>query len=167
MQSQKKNNILITCIINNDAYNKLSKFLTNDKVCKYMISEMTPKYPPKMFYNIALIALPDDDENIENFKILFQEKCNGKLYVYRLKNNSLQSALEYFKKYHNIDLICLLTNKLNLKNIYELSSRTNVKYMINRKNVPYIISIISSHIKTIPLTMTLSNKVININECII
>jgi hypothetical protein len=146
-----------------EMYNRLQKTLNTDK-CQEAIKKITPLVPPQTVCNIGLIVLPDNEENLENFKIVFQEKCYGKLFIFRLKNetveSSLQTALEFFKKYHDIDLVCLLTNQLTLKHVCDLSSRENVKYMINRKKSPYIVSVTPPNKdKTVmePLTVVLSN----------
>lgn len=154
-------------------YRKIESELNKDK-CKNVIKKITSLNPPKMVLNVGLLVLPDNEDNIDNFKIMFQERCFGKLFIYRFKNDtissSLQIALEYFKKYHNIDMICFLTNKLNLKYICNLSSKTNVKYMINRKNCPYVLSITSPNkdkTNMDPLTVMLSNsKVDGITACV-
>ena len=165
-EKEKRNNEI-------EMYNRLQKTINTEK-CQNAIKKITPLIPPEVICNIGLIILPDNNENVCNFKIAFQEKCFGKLFVFKLKTNmvdsSLESAFEYFKKYHNIDLICLLTNQMSLQHICDMSSRNNVKYMINRKNSPYIISVVSDSIhKTTmePLSVSLSNaKVDGISGCI-
>jgi hypothetical protein len=155
-----------------NTYNKLKDILNNNEY-QNTISKITPVKPPKMIYNIGLIVLSDDEENIMNFKISFQEKCVGKLFIYRLKNEtlatSLGKAIEYFKKYHDIDLICLLTNNVTgLKSVCDLSSKTNVSYLISRRNVPFIISVSPHKNKNMsePLNIILSNaKVEGISAC--
>src|SRR5690606_982278 len=132
------------------------------------------RHPPTIINNIGLIVMPEDENNIENFKVAFQEKCRGKLFIYRIRYENMESdllfAFDFFKKYHYIDLICLLTNQLTTNNICSLSSKNIVKYMLNRKNVPYVISIISlNKVNSTmqPLTVMLSNEEIeNINNCI-
>lgn len=154
-----------------DIYGRLMTTLLNEK-CKTIVNKLAFMVPPKVISNVALLVLQDNDQNIENFKTAFQEKCSGKLFIYHLKNGELESsikgALEYFKKYHDIDLICLLTNQLTLGNICELSSKDNVKYMLNRKKVPYVISIMGNEKMPMePLTAMLSNKkVVGIFECV-
>jgi hypothetical protein len=154
-------------------YNRLFTTLNSDK-CKAIIQKINPKNPPIMVENIGLIVMPDNEQNIDNFKIAFQEKCVGQLFIFRLKNENiyshLRSAFEYFKKYHNINLICMLTNQLSTNIICGLSSKDNVRYMLNRKNVPYVVSIISTSPENTtmqPLSVMLSNKKIEgINSCI-
>jgi hypothetical protein len=149
-----------------EMYNKLYKTLDSDQ-CKKIIKKLTPNHPPTNISNIGLIVLPDNDQNLENFKISFREKCQGKLFIYRSKNSNLDSclrpAVEYFKKYHKIDIVCLLTNELTTMQVCQLSSKENVKYLLNRKEAPYIISILSNNRENImlePLTALLSNKTV-------
>lgn len=162
--------------------NRFSDALNNDRF-KTIIKKIEPKFPPTIIRNIGLITIstvPGDDQNIENFKTAFQEKCVGQLFIFRLKNENmsshLQPAFEYFKKYHEIDLICLLTNKVTTNIICSLSSKDNIKYMLYRKSVPYVISVVSGiddepmmqQIQQMhPLTVLLSNKKIEgIDNCI-
>lgn len=198
--SQDRNNIS-----NLDMHYILAQTLT-DVRCQKLIDKIRSNKMPKKIFNVALITLScsrssrshletksdnksssspileplvDNEQNIENFKTIYQEKCVGKLFIYRLKYQNLSSSLkiacEYFKKYHNIDLICLLLNQVTLNEICALSSKDNVKYMLNRKNVPYIISIIAPNnklealpecddidqsVKPMTLSAVLSNKII-------
>jgi len=151
-----------------DFYSRLNKALSANKY-QNIIKKITTIEPPKKINNVALIVMPNNDLNIENFKVTFQNSCYGQLYVYHLKNDNdgnfyLTNALEFFKKYHDIDLICLLTNQLTIGNICELSSKNNVRYMLNRKDGPYIISIVTTNTDkntAEPLTAMLSNKKIS------
>lgn len=134
----------------------------------------TPKYitiarkfrmrrSPDNVLNVGVIAFTGNNDNIDNFKIAFQEKCVGNLFIYRVDENdplSLITGMEYFKKYHGIELICFLTNQININQAYDLSSIDIVKYLINRKKYPYIVSI-TSHLEEfhpIPFSVSLSNK---------
>ncbi|XWV24964.1 hypothetical protein QJ856_gp0815 [Tupanvirus deep ocean] len=156
-----------------EKYNKFKSQLESQK-CQNAIRKIKSQEAPRMIYNVGLVVLPENDGNLENFKVVFQERCYGKLFIYRLKNDnidtSLPVALEYFKKYHNIDIICLLTNQLTFKNICDLSSLKNVTYMINRKQCPYIMTVESTNKeKTMmePLVFSLTNtKVSGIIECV-
>lgn len=158
-----------------NTYGKLKNILKNDKY-KNVINDFTLRRAPKMIYNVGLICLPNDEENITNFKISFQEKCTGNLFVYQLRNDmlgiSLGSIIEYLKKYHLVDIVCLLTNNISgIKSICELSSKTNVSYLISRKeNTPFIISVASSNTSneiSEPLTNLLSNITLDgINACV-
>jgi hypothetical protein len=144
-------------------YKCLLKTLHTNK-CQEIIKDFVLMAPPQVVNNVGLVVLPDNDNNLENFIKIFKEKCLGNLFIFRLRNgtvdSSLEIALEYFKKYHNVDLICLLTNQLTFKHVCDLSSKNNVKFMINRKKFPYIVSIVSSNKEQItmePLTVILSN----------
>lgn len=142
---------------------------------KNAIKRLEPKILPKMIYNTALLVMPENESHVENFKICFQEKCLGKLYVYHVKNKegAVEEALKFFNKYHYIDLICLLTDQININDVKLLSTVTCVKYMLNRKEHPYIISIVKNYEsvkndpeKLIPLTALLSNaNTTNIDSC--
>lgn len=149
--------------INLEMYDKLYHTLCKDK-CQKIVQKLKTQKAPYVVMNIGLITVPDNERNIKEFEHLFEEKCKGQLFIFRLKQDEVESslrvALEYFKKYRNIDIICLLTNKLTLGNISDLSSKDNVKYLLNRKNFPYILSIVSErcddNLTKEPLTALLS-----------
>lgn len=146
-----------------DVYNRLFRTLMSDKY-KPMVNKLASKSPPMIIMNIGLVVPPNNDQNLEDFKINFREKCSGKLFIYRLDEEkiekSLHLVLEYFKKYHQIDIICLLTNNLSTKYVCQLSSKMNVISMLHRKKCPYVVSImnISGKNMLMPLTSILSNK---------
>ena len=155
-----------------DIYEKLLSILDNNNKIKNIMNKLATTYPPKIIRNVGLIVMPGNEQDIESFKVAFLEKCYGHLYIFHLNNPmdlSLQSAFEYFKEFHNIDLICILTNNLNLNIICALSTVNSVRYMLYRKNVPYIISITTTDMEQViqPLTVKLSNQKINgIINCI-
>lgn len=148
-----------------DTYNKLYKLLAKPN-CQDMINKFKNTCPPQYVSNIGLIVYPGSEKQVENFKLAFAEMCVGKLFICKLNEspNSLIYSLEYFKKYHDIDVVCLLFNDLSYESTYNLSSKENIKYMINRKDYPYVVSIVPSNIvNTIlnPLLVPLSNLVVN------
>lgn len=152
-------------------YQKIKNTL-NDPKFRPRIQKIHNLRIPKNVLNVGVITFSGNDDNINNFKIAFQEKCIGNLYIYRAESDNLlsfETGLEYFKKYHEIDLVCFLINQIDLYQIYDLSSIGIVKYLINRKNYPYIISITPTKEKLnpIPFSVSLSNKnVEGIFECV-
>lgn len=148
-------------------YQKLQTTMNLDKYQKILKKVKVEVDGPSTACNIGLIVCPGDDHNIQNFKISFGERCMGKLYVYHLSYRMLLShAMEYFRKYHDIDMVCLLTNNLTPDQIYDLSSKHNVKYLLTRKQYPFLVSILGSN-PIHPLTSILSNKtIVGINPCI-
>lgn len=160
---------LVTCDKNKSAvkeltrmYNKISDSLKLEKHVK-LIKTIRKKKFPDIIRNVALVVPPNCFDSLTNFKVIYQEKCRGNLFVFNLNDNDLPSFasthLEFFKKYHDIDLIVLLTNSITTAQSIQLSSLSNVKYMINRKQFPYIISISTKNkIVFNPLTDNLSNE---------
>lgn len=156
-------------------YDRLVKALTTKSKFQNIIKCLEQKPLPKMIYNVALIVMPGNETHAENFKISFQDKCLGKLYVYYLKNQAgaVEEALKFFNKYHCIDLICLLTDQISTNDIKLLSTITCVKYMLRRKEHPYIMSIIKTENSSktdssmiLPLSAILSNGISkNIDTC--
>ena len=146
-------------------YSALQTALLNDR-CKKIINKFKTRRCPKIIYNIGLLILSNEDPT--NFKILFQEKCVGKLFIYRLDSNaSLESPIEYFKKYHDIHIICLLADGLTFEDTMKLSSKNNVKYMLNRnkEKCPIIAYVSSSDNQLVPLVSELVNlRMNNINS---
>lgn len=95
----------------------------------------------------------------------------GNVYIYYISENNIEltliSGLEYFKKYHNIDVIYLLNNDISIKDVCNLSTTLVTKFLLNRKEFPYIVSILPSdyplsNIK--PLSAILSNTCYYDNE---
>ena len=112
----------------------------NSKNYMQKIANADPNNPPKTIFNVVLLALDEQGTHLENFKKLFSEKCTGKLYVYHLMNK-LSIPISYFSKNHNIDLICILTSKLSPENMFRLSSKDNLRTILDRKKCPYLISV--------------------------
>ncbi|QGR53981.1 hypothetical protein [Moumouvirus maliensis] len=123
---------------------------------------------PKIINNIGIIAF----KNHENHFIkLVEDNCVGNIYVYYISEHNIEltliSGLEYFKKYHNIDVIYLLNDDINIKDICNFSTTLVTKFLLNRKEFPYIVSILPSdyslsNIK--PLSAILSNTCCYDNE---
>lgn len=145
-------------------YGKLGKILENTKH-QCIIDRIRSRAMPVQVINIGLIIPADNTNNVAEFKKLFQEKCVGKLVIFKINDcDCISKAIEYFKKYHDIDIIFLLFNQLTLKQVYDLSSCDNVKYMINRRKTPYIVSINAIEPVGVyfePLVTLMANKKIN------
>lgn len=147
-----------------DTYNKLHRSLYSEKY-KPQVEKLKDIKPPALIRNIGLVVMPNSEEILENFKATFQQQCTGKLYIYHLKEgnieNSLHQMLEYFKKYHQIDLICILSIGLTTKYVCQLSSRKNVISMLHRKGTPFVVSVVNSgkdKAMSEPLTAVLSSN---------
>lgn len=173
----------IYLMTDNDKYGKYlenrSKLITALSAEKHarIIRRFVSEPPPKHIYNVGLIVFPNNVQNIENFKAAFQNKCVGNLYIYHIKyseiETSLKIACEYFKKFNEIDLICLLSNDLDMACNCALSSNKNAVFLLNRKNMPYIVSVtpvLSTNCETgstEPITNMLSNKLFcGITSCV-
>lgn len=129
---------------NINLYNKIKRALSTAKY-NILMNKFNKKTHPKIVNNIGLISF--SDSACMNFKILFQEKCIGKLYVHHMNNNNVESmfiqVLEYFRKFYYIDIICILCHAKDLSqsDSLDLSSIRVIKYLIHRKKFPYIIFI--------------------------
>ena len=151
---------------NLEIYQSLKKNLqkeTVQKLVKQLHRRKAPIYPQK----IGLIVFPGSD--VETFQTQFKDKCVGELFIYHLEDKiekSIRVALQYFKKYHSIDVICILTNGLTTNTIFDLSSRENILYLIKRKQFPYIVSIIDIQQEIIPFSVLLSNCAFTTNSFI-
>lgn len=148
-----------------DELNKIIKMTSTIEKLK-KIEKIYRAPIPKNIVNIGMIFLLKDNQqnDVTNMKISFQENCKGNLFIYYLSDtDNIINALEYFTKYRNIDIICIYANKLSTKNIIKISSKQIAKYMINRKASPYIMSICRNTNNEIiePITTILSNKVVD------
>lgn len=151
---------------NLEIYRNLEKNLQKEKVqklIKQLYQRKAPIYPQK----IGLIVFPDS--NVEKFQTQFKNKCVGELFIYHLENKierNIRVALQYFKKYHSIDVICILTDGLTTNTVFELSSRENILYLIKRKQFPYLVSVLDTQEEIIPFSVMLSNYAFTTNDFI-
>lgn len=148
-----------------ETYTLLSKKLT-ESICQKLIGKLNARKPPRMVKNVGIISF--SQSALDNFKIIFQELCVGELYVCQLKNESIEkdfiNALEYFSKYRQIDIICVLIDNesLSQQHLFDLSSATTIKYLLNRKMFPYLIYVSDlDKSNSVPLTLQLANKHFN------
>ncbi|CAH6419917.1 Hypothetical protein MVR_LOCUS6 [uncultured virus] len=149
-------------------YNSLKRALLQPKYQK-AIRKLRPLHPPTSILNVGLIATSYDALAVDNFKAMFAERCNGKLFIYRLRSHEVGDALHYFKTYHHIDLICLLAIKQPVTVSINLSAKPNVVYMLNRTDMPYVMAVTApcEPDAITPLTSMLANEEVKgINACI-
>lgn len=96
------------------------------------------RFPP-MIYRIGLIVIEPYMTILDTFKSNFKSKCLGDLFIYKLDTNiefEFINAINYFNKYHEIDLICILTESVQMKYLFKLSSTYVISHM---KPIPYTI----------------------------
>lgn len=110
---------------------------------------------------IGLLITPGDDR-VEFFIKEFQEKCTGKLFVYKLNPalSNVISAIEYFNKYYELDMICVLSNNISLDDVYNLSTSALINFLSatnNKSTIPYLVSVINKNCQE-TLFSRLSNK---------
>jgi len=159
MQSKKK------------AYEVYKKNILSDKdKYKTKLNQINNMKYPKFVKNIGLIVMDSHKQISNKFMVEFKTKCKGNLFVYNMKKNNLATelsfALEFMKKYHDIDLVCIVMDNLNLHDIIEISSFGNIRYMFGRKDFPYIISVSDAN-KNDRIVDILANKHFkNVTECI-
>ena len=150
-------------------FQKIQNELSKDKY-QHIITSFSLQKPPNIIYNVVLIVPPGNQIALEKFKTIFQNKCQGQLFIYHLMENDylLQYPMEYFKKYRNIHLVCLLVDNSSFDCIGHLSSVENLKYLLKRKGTPYLVSIVSDiPSKTKPLSCILANKRLSsVESCI-
>ncbi|AGF85290.1 hypothetical protein QJ854_gp492 [Moumouvirus goulette] len=165
-------------IFTNDSFNferKLNKHkkyynaLTTKKEFKRKINKnIYSVESPKNIKNIGIIAFKNHKNDFIN---LLNNGCVGNVYVYYISEHNIElmliSGLEYFKKYHNIDIIYLLNDNISIKDVCNLSTTLITKFFLNRKEFPYIVSILPSdyslsNVK--PLSAILSNTCFYDNE---
>lgn len=119
-------------------YHQRKQSLFADKR-KSVLDKIKKRNPPHFIRNIGVIAITSE---LNSLKEKFLEKCNGKLVICHLSKNHIEKqfiyCMEYLKKYHYIDLICVIVDKLNTHSILGLSSKDNIRYLISRTNFPYL-----------------------------
>nr|WBF70740.1 hypothetical protein [Megavirus caiporensis] len=141
-------------------HRKYNTALTTIKKYVKIIDKFHETKLPNNIKNIGIIVFNDSNNNFINCF----EGYGGNIYIYRLDRESVEftliSGLQYFKKYHDIDVIYMLTDQLTAIDVCNLSTRLIIKYLLNRKEFPYIISILppdykDSNLK--PISSLLSN----------
>ena len=147
-----------------EQFNKVKTFLLYNKKCKAELKKLRSRSLPPI-KNIALIANQANSDNIRAFSKLFCEQCYGTLYTYYLDDinigKDIQRALEYFRKYHDIDLVCFLFDQLTLSQLLALSIKDNIRYLFdNVKERPYSINI-GGTLTEPPLTTYVTNAQID------
>lgn len=141
---------------NASTYRKLRRSLTGEY--KKNIDKIHNRVVPQCIYNIGLIV-PPNNSTVGAFKVCFNELCRANLYVFNLNSNSnVINAIEFFRKYHNIDVICVLVNHINFQDCMELSSEKIAKYILNTEH-PYMVSVCQAE-NVVPIICTLSNLVV-------
>lgn len=141
-------------------YHKMRYIVSKKKRYDHLIKKNNARPAPPIIKNIGLIVFPNNEKNLTDFKFAFQQKCQSKVFVYKLPGtnflNSMNRAIAYFNKYHEIDLICILANKINPKIAIDLSSKKAIE-IIGKKSGPYI-SIVTQPAEYNPLSALLANK---------
>jgi len=107
------------------------------------INWVSTKKLPRTIYRIGLIVI--QDVSFDKFKSEFESKCVGNLFIYKVDPINMPydfiNGINYFNKYHEIDLICILTEKLELEQLFSLSS----KYVLSHtKPLPYTIACLNN-----------------------
>ena len=142
------------------SYSKYTRL--NSKISKLKIARK--KLFPTMINRVGLIIMEGYPTCLNIFKAEFMLKCKGNLFIYEIKSDrevetGLIDGMNYFNKYHQIDLICVLTETLKLKHLLALSSKYVLVHMLKimRKcNQPYTVSI--CHASTVDyITCRLTN----------
>jgi hypothetical protein len=126
-------------------YDKLQQQLTGQKLQDHF-AKLNNQPIPRMVCNIGLIVLSNENNpSLQTFKNDFQSKCVGELFIYHLKENKIgadfKTACQYFKRYHQIDMICMIRDGMTMDHVLNLSTTDNIKYLARRKEFPYIVSI--------------------------
>ncbi|MEM0354087.1 MAG: hypothetical protein QXW79_00760 [Thermoplasmata archaeon] len=163
-------------------YNKLKKIIEGNSI-QSIINRIRTRNEPKSIYNVGIIVIPNNDEYFESLLKMIQQKyfeqdnimsnlsvenyCSqeksnelvGQIFVFHLRagflDYDLRVALKYFEKFHNIDLVCILSIKVSNIEVFDLSCKENLNFLLNKK-YPYLVSISNAILE--PLTASLSSK---------
>lgn len=158
-------NVLFYCITLTDTikkyfvqYDLLESHITNLK------SIMIKKAIPTIIKNIGIIIIDNNHHNLllTKFISLFQSKCTGNLFIYNISRKKIKSelinSLNYFQKYHEIDLVCILTGQLEPSQVLKLSAKKVIYVMFKMKPIPYVISVTKNNQSPMHLTSVATNK---------
>lgn len=137
--------IMYIKVVNFDVVNEpshLSKtleLLLLQPKCQQIIMKLHSRPDPTYIINVGLISIQPTID-LEHFKVSFQEQCTGTLNIYHLQDCNIQAALDYFTTVP-VDLLCILATQLIDTIINRLQTRDIVKFLLNRKNYPYLVTI--------------------------
>jgi len=151
------------------AYQQRKESLMNNKR-QSIIEKIKRKKQPNFIRNTGIIVITSDSIGLIEFKEKFKENCKGKLVICHLNKNHIEKqfiyCLEYLKKYHYIDIVCVLADRLCTQMILALSSKDNIRYLCSRKKYPYIayVSINNNHDQI--LNMLANINFSNVASCI-
>jgi hypothetical protein len=139
--------------------NRLETFFQTSKGIKYL-KPIRAKKPPKSIKNIALLVLPNSEPDLNRFMAAYKIKCGGGIFIYHLTNQDvkdLRKCLEYFSKYHQIDLVCLMTENISNNHLALISSKVNIQTLKSYNR--YTVSVCSTFSDNLPTTSLVSNKI--------
>lgn len=140
------------------SYDKIKKSLNKEKYLDYLNKiKNTTIYGP--FLNVAVIGLATPA--MLEFQEQFSKRCKGSLYVYGLTGenfmNSVRSAIMYFQKYLNIEVIVILNSGFSREQMYLLSKPVVLNLFTNR-SVHYFQCNTDENPTLIPLTNRFMNR---------
>lgn len=133
-----------------------------DSKCKKLISYIKSKPVPNNIYNVGLVVILENldstkSESVNIFKDKFNKLCVGQLFIYYVSvdnvNINLKYGLEFFKKYYDIDMICILLDKIDPSTMADIVSYKNINYMMSRKNSPYTICLMETNVTNLIVDM--------------
>jgi hypothetical protein len=144
---------------------EIEKYMTtlvdlNESVkLKEQMSLLYKRAPPSVVYDIGVIVFSDHKFILDTFKSQFQEKCVGNIFVYKIgqansseqtpriefgklnSKNVFTDALKFFNT-KKVDIVCVLTDKLTLEQIFSMSSPDSIKNTYKySKNGVYTVSV--------------------------
>ncbi|MEM3062741.1 MAG: hypothetical protein QW303_04240 [Nitrososphaerota archaeon] len=130
----------------------------NDKYFENILDMIQQKHPEQ---SDLTNSIPQGSNCLQDVQS-FSEKTNrlvGQIFVFHPRAGfldcDLRLALRYFERFHNVDLVCILSIQISDEDVFDLSCKKNVNFLLKRK-YPYLVSI--SNVNLEPLTASLSNK---------
>lgn len=128
-------------------YNMFATHITN-------LTHISKAKPiPKIIRNIGIITFDSDPHKsfLNKFLSKFQLKCTGNIFVYNIQGPDNKSELgfingfNYFQRYHEIDLVCILTDRMTPDQILSLSSKKVLYVILKAKPIPFVISVTNNY----------------------
>jgi hypothetical protein len=142
-------------------YNNVKKSLIKSQVREHIIHFHNVEQP-NFIKNIGLIIMKNNDNLLNDFLNKFSEECVGNIHIYQISSDKLDhdiiKAFFAFKKYYQIDLVCLFLGNISVNDALRLSDKKLMGTIINRKQYPYFITYTPANLELTPLVCNISNR---------
>lgn len=131
-------------------YRKMANTITNPR----SLNKLAQKYvsnEPRYVKKLLLLAGTESELTISCFLSEYSQICKGAtIHVYRLTQQDIQDIESVLTKFTDYDVTAFLCEDMTDLELCLLSSRENIKYLLNKKNKSYL-TVVRSPGKLSPL----------------